>query len=43
MTSVMRTHDKITPTDQERDDIKALARQMEMDLGPGWPSPREQP
>jgi hypothetical protein len=41
--AVMLTRDKITVTDQERDDITALARQMEMDLGPGWPSPGEQP
>ena len=40
--AAMLTHDKITVTDQERDDITALAWQMEMDLGPGWLSLGEQ-
>jgi hypothetical protein len=31
----MLAHDKIAVTDQERGDIAALARQMQMDLGPG--------
>jgi hypothetical protein len=41
--AAMLTRDKITVADQERDDITALARHMEMDLDPGWPSPGEQP
>ena len=40
--AAMLTHAKITVTDKERDDITALAWQIEMDLGPGWPSPGEQ-
>jgi hypothetical protein len=31
--AAMLAYDKIAPTDQERGDIKALARQMRMDLG----------
>ena len=34
--AAMLAYDKITITDQERGDIAALARQMEMDLGPGF-------
>ena len=37
----MLAYDKIAVTDQERGDIAALARQMGMDLGPGWPGPTE--
>jgi hypothetical protein len=34
-------YDKIAATDQERADIKALARQMRMDLGSSWPGPAQ--
>ena len=34
--AAMLAYDKITITDQERGDITALARQMRMDLGPGF-------
>jgi hypothetical protein len=34
-------HDKIAITDQERSDIVALARQMQMDLGPTWPGSQQ--
>jgi hypothetical protein len=36
--AAMLAYDKITPTDQERDDIKALAQQMRIDLGSSWHS-----
>ena len=34
--AAMLAYDKITITDQERGDIAALARQMRMDLSPGF-------
>ena len=34
--AAMLAYDKITITDQERGDITALARQMRMDLSPGF-------
>lgn len=36
--AAMLAYDKITPTDQERGDIKALAQQMRIDLGSSWHS-----
>lgn len=39
--AAMLTHDKIAITDQERSDIVALARQMQMDLGPTWPGSQQ--
>ena len=38
----MLVYDKIAATDQERGDIKALARQMGMDLGSSWPGPAQE-
>ena len=40
--AAMLTYDKIAISDQERGDIVALARQMSMDPGPGWPGPAEE-
>ena len=40
--AAMLTYDKIAISDQERGDIAALARQMGMDPGPGWPGPAEE-
>ncbi len=39
--AAMLAYHKIAVTDQERGDMVALARQMGMDLGPGWPGPEE--
>jgi hypothetical protein len=39
--AAMLVYDKIAATDQERGDIKALARQMGMDLGSSWSGPAQ--
>jgi hypothetical protein len=39
----MLAYDKIAVTDRERDDIVALALQMEMDLRSNWTGPPEEP
>jgi hypothetical protein len=39
--AAMLVYDKIAATDQERDDMKDLARRMRMDLGSSWPGPAQ--